>query len=183
MLCFLVLRIECPQTIEHIRTGVNLSFKQKVDVETGETWYYGATAKNKGLRFLYKKTEKKVNCIEISGSLHKYSNEGIHNYNDFLFTDLFSTVKNLAKEFGINPHTTTVHGLEFGVNLTLPFPSRKFLNEIILFKKQLGDTIRFNGKGLYRVFNFDQYDLKLYDKATQHSIFNTNILRIEKNTK
>lgn len=183
MLCFIVLRVYCSETIDFIRNGLKLGFKQSVNVETGETWDYGARAETKGLRFIFNRTEKKIDCIEISGSLHKYANNGLHNYNDFSFSDILRSIYNLTKDFGLNPHTTTVHGLEFGVNIQLPYPARQILNEIVLYKKKLGDIRNYGGKGLYRLFDFNQYALKLYDKALQYNLTNANILRVEKKYK
>jgi len=55
----------------------------------------------------------------INGSLHKFSNGGVHNADDYFLSDFKNTLNQLFDEIGLNPEITPVNGFEFGVNIKL----------------------------------------------------------------
>lgn len=61
--------------------------------------------------------KKHINRLEISGSIHKYYNNGIHNADDFTVQNSINTINRLAKEFSLNLKKCKVVGLEFAVNI------------------------------------------------------------------
>ncbi len=73
----------------------------------------------------------KDNFYSVRGSLHKYSNEGLHNADDFQFSDLKKTLNQLSDEIGLNADIAPLNGFEFGVNIKLPTNPNNALNRLI----------------------------------------------------
>ncbi len=116
----------------------------------------------------------------VSGSLHKFSNGGNHNANDYLFTDFLDTLNQLHTELNINPDITQINGFEFGVNIKLPTNPETVLNRLILYKSNSGA----NNSKSYKEFKFSDYSFKIYDKSALTKIEpyqSGDILRIEVN--
>lgn len=116
--------------------------------------------------------------ININGSVHKYFNNGFHNYNDFTVSDFLMVCADLSKKFNLNPYSTALHNVEFGVNVLLPFNTREVLNAIISYKGKEYEQETFSGKGYLIRFPFDHYDLKIYDKGHQYEL-GKNVFRFE----
>lgn len=116
--------------------------------------------------------------ININGSVHKYFNGGFHNHNDFTISNFVDVCTDLSQKFSLNPKTTYLHNLEFGVNIIVPFKINDVLNAIISYKGKEYEVERFNGKGYLLRFSFDHYELKIYNKGL-HYEQGKNILRFE----
>ena len=56
--------------------------------------------------------------LEITGSLHKYFNNGVHNANDFSITDCIRTIMELKEVFSLDLSQCKIVNLEFGLNPT-----------------------------------------------------------------
>lgn len=154
---------------------------RKLTKEISEYKYYPNTAviRSETLNYKNLKFELKVETyLELRGSLHKFKNEGLHNYDQFTIKDFEDTIESLYKTFGINARTTRIKNLEFGVNIIMPFNVKTILDSIILYrgKETTGEYFNRNGY-LIRVKN-KQYEIKIYDKGTQYKT-GTNILRYE----
>lgn len=157
-----------------------LDFRSLVNRETGE-FKPRRVAYHKNLKF----TIHDSGLMELSGSIHKYFNEGLHNHNAFSYSDYKSALKRIYEDFGIAPENMWIQNLEYGVNITPPINCNLILNNSFLHKKlpiskplnnQNGHYIQANHKG--------NYLLKVYDKAKQYrpiynELKNTEILRIE----
>lgn len=131
--------------------------------------------KYNGLIFTYKVDK----FYYVRGSLHKFNNNGIHNADDFTLSDFKNTLSQLSDKFGLNPETTVLNSFEFGVNIKLPPNPNNALKCIILHKTNTGrwDKDR-NGK----VFGYDNYSYKVYDKSERTKIEpyqSENIFRFE----
>lgn len=159
--------------IDSILSNHLLEFVSPLIIETAEI-VNSKKAKFKGLAF----NVKNDRYINMNGSFHKYKNGGKHNYDDFDINDLLGVITDLSKKFLINPYKAILHNLEFGVNVTLPFPVESFLNAIISYKGREYKKETFNNKGHLLRFEFDQYELKIYNKGLQYGL-SENILRIE----
>ncbi|WP_370175647.1 hypothetical protein [Leeuwenhoekiella palythoae] len=124
--------------------------------------------------------------IIISGSIHKYWNNGISNNNNFNKTNLIEAFNKLESLLGISLKRFQLVQLEVGVNLTLDqtFESNtKFLRHCFLHK-----TMPFNSgsntlEGIYLEAKHKEYSIKLYDKTSDsisrgiHS--ENNLIRFE----
>ncbi len=162
-----------------------LSFFDKIERRTGELGGY-QESKYKGLLFkvYYEKDSKQwYNRITLEGSLHKYWNNGRHNFNDFSIMDLFSVLKSLKEDFGIEPKNCYINQIEFGLNFIVPFDVKTFLSYCIMHKTTMFKWCKTNKKGNYILAEYQRYAFKLYDKATQYRNQNykidNEILRIE----
>ncbi len=137
-------------------------------------------AEYKGLTFKVIPSAKSVDeCIKIlSGSLHKYFNGGEHNYNRFTHNNCVRIVNELAKKFDIDPTKTVLHGLEFGVNLYLPYSPQRVIKSVVVHGNKPYEAINKNRRnGVVCVRN--NYEIKIYDKGFVSGQPQRNILRIE----
>tara|TARA_R110002126_G_scaffold77796_3_gene194054 strand:+ start:126584 stop:126940 length:357 start_codon:yes stop_codon:yes gene_type:complete len=57
----------------------------------------------------------------LTGSLHYFYNDGIHNYNNFTFTNLINTLDEVANLLEIELYQFILQNIEFGVNLKLSY--------------------------------------------------------------
>lgn len=115
--------------------------------------------------------------IELSGSLHKYSNNGEHNYNDFDFNAFRDVLTRLYNDFSIRPENLRIMQLEYGFNLTPDIKTDTILKGLFQHKSKSFD--RFNNiHGTYYQTEHTQYFLKVYNKAKQYKL-DHECLRIE----
>lgn len=138
-----------------------------------ETGYYN-------MRFTFKDGN-----LKIDGSIHKYRNYGLHNYDDFTCMEAIEVLKQFCEDFGIDPHRTEINNLEFGVNVVLPFPVKLVLDNLISYKGEYftkevrQEIIKGVSKGIrYYQFKKSQYYLKIYDKGLQYGLPD-DVLRFE----
>jgi hypothetical protein len=117
--------------------------------------------------------------FEIKGSIHKYFNGGLHNYNQFDMANAREAVERLAQEFGINPDTATAHNLEIGVNLIIPFNPNRVIDGLVTHKSNPFNRMDVKtGNGRQTIKGTKQYIVKCYNKSAQYSV-DANILRFE----
>jgi len=127
-----------------------------------------------GLRLTRNKHEGYV----INGSFHVFSNDGLHNANDYFLSDFKNTLNKLFDDIGLNPDITMINGFEFGVNIKLPFNPNNALKRFILHKSNSGT----NKKNYYKEFEYKNYTFKIYNKSELTNIEpyqSGNILRVE----
>lgn len=128
--------------------------------------------KYQGLDFLIKNRN-----VRLSGSFHKYFNEGKHNYNDFDVVQAKEVIRDICQKFDIDPQRTQLNNLEFGVNVVLPFPVSTVLDNLNSYKGKL--FVRETGKDKdYCQCTNSQFYIKIYDKGKQYGL-PENVLRFE----
>jgi hypothetical protein len=132
-------------------------------------------AKYQGLEF----TIHPSNRIQIQGSFHKYFNNGCHNFNDFAFKDVVETIERLKLEFQIDPEKWRIEHIEFGFNLSTPFPPSVVLRSLVVFKNVPFDRMEIRGRGEGKRAVLNQYLVKIYNKGLQYNTPD-NILRFER---
>lgn len=115
----------------------------------------------------------------LNGSLHKYCNFGEENSNDFPFYALYDTIYNLTDALQIRPKNCMLHGLEVGINIILPFPPLRIINNVVTFKGKPFTQINKRNAHKGIVCSLSEYDLKIYDKAAQSGIDCGYVLRFE----
>ena len=169
---------DLPVQLHDIINNKFLDFGTSVNIETGEIFGKPQIAKYKGISFIIKKNKKtsKYQYVNLEGSLHKYWNNGEHNYNDFNFNNLVSVINELSEKFNIDPFNTRLNNVEFGVNLVIPFNPDEFLKSIINHKGKHFSIIRQRDKH-FRQCEYSRYYLKIYDKGLQFG--KNNIFRFE----
>lgn len=118
---------------------------------------------------------QKGNRVTLKGSLHKYHNNGLHNYNDFTFEQLVNGINDLKRKYNIDPETSFLENVEFGVNIETPFDPEYILNNVVIHK---GEPFKRFPKGLGVECEHAQFFIKIYDKGAQFNI-SGNLLRVE----
>lgn len=119
------------------RSNPLLSYGANVDLATGEIISVGQIAVYKGLRFEIRPSINGAGyALLLNGSLHKYGNEGLHNANDYPFSELVNTVNDLSEKFAVAPGSSALHGLEIGVNIKLPFPPLRVFKQAVCYRNK-----------------------------------------------
>ena len=176
------IKIELPSQTAKLWLSNNLlDFHTYTNVNTGELLDNTIVAKYKGLVFTIIKSLKQVNTYYcyIRGSLHKYYNNGIHNYNDFTLKDLRNVVKELKSKFNIEPKTAILRNLEFGVNINAPIPTSQLLKDLVSYGAYSFGTLTVEGLKVGKTISQQETKLKVYDKGKQYKTGTNNLVRIE----
>lgn len=151
----------------------------------------GELTANKGIRAEYIANYKnllfelfKGGKIILSGSLHRYYNDGLHNYNNFNFAGLNEVILDLQQRFGIDPKKSTIHHIEFGLNLfDLPYSASQIVQNLMIHsgKGNPLEVFKYHSQKTpseYKSIVRDWYTLKTYDKG-KHYQRKEEIFRIE----
>jgi len=133
------------------------------DSSTGEVKNGWLKAKYRGLTFKVYES----GYAELQGSLHKFYNEGLHNHNDFTFSQVSSVLEQLHSQFKINLHEGRISTLEYGVNVNPPLSTNKILNNLKMHKNRPFDT-SYNQH--YKQSRRQQYYVKAYNKGKQNNL-------------
>ena len=162
------------------RDLLNKSFAwiQSVNRETGEI-KYPITGK-------YYNLDIKINPkrIEISGSIHKLSNEikkgQNQNYDDFTFDDLQEMIYHIRDVFNLNLDKTIIENLECGLNINTHHRPEIILHKNLIVWSNITPSKNksFDGKGKFIEFEKSQYSIKIYDKGKQAGQ-SDHIMRLE----
>lgn len=161
------------------RSGL-LGMGVTVDMQTGEIMDGVQVAHYKGLRFEIRPSAGNggYTCL-LNGSLHKCYNDGVHNANDFSFPALVDTITGLSANFGLIPAQSSLHGLEVGVNIKLPFSPLRIFKQIVCYRNKPFTQIDKRNKRLGLICCLHDYDVKLYDKQAQSGQPWGHVLRFE----
>lgn len=154
-------------------------FPLEVMESTGEVLEKPRKAKYKGLTFSVSPSKGGGVRCWVDGSIHKYRNSGLYNYDRFTFTDIRTVVDDLQKRFGIDPSKAYLHGLEVGINLEYSSNSQvvRSIKAAIVHKDKAYSwppRSRVNGKMCSR----GEYEVKIYHKGNESGI-GKPILRLE----
>lgn len=114
----------------------------------------------------------------LNGSLHKYHNRGIHNADRFTFTDLQKSIGSLCDITAIAPDRFNLHGIEIGLNISLPFAPQRILKNLVSYGNRPFDQMDKKSRETGLQCNLQGYKLKIYDKGKQ-SRKGGNVLRFE----
>jgi hypothetical protein len=161
--------------VNELLNNISLNFECPVNLKTGEINKLVQTATYKNLTF----TIYPSNRVEIKGSLHKYWNDGEHNYNDYNLNAVTDTIADLKQKFNIEPKLASLHNLEVGLNIVTPFKPNNLLNSLIAFKNTPFNKMRIKRPGKGKDVYFQQFGVKFYNKGLQY-FQPYNILRFEK---
>jgi hypothetical protein len=113
--------------------------------------------------------------IELAGSLHKYFNDGKHNYNQFGINEVEIALKRLIEVTGLQLPYYKVRSVEVGVNLTPPIPSDDIINNALMYKRRPFEAKYCSDEGNYRQATLSEYWVKLYNKRLHYEIQGYNI--------
>lgn len=156
-----------------LESNTLLDFYDNINLITGEikaTNKHGnkvTPSKNatyKGLEFKIYQT----GTITLSGSLHKYWNDGAHNYNDFNYEAVLFVLSDLHKKFGIDPNKCILKCVEIGINITPPIPTNEILDNCLLHKTKPFEYQINSDEGKYKQVQHFQYIIKIYNKTLHY---------------
>ena len=120
---------------------------------------------------------------EISGSIHKYYNDGKHNFDYFGKKELRSALKDLAKELNIDVCSFKLSNIEIGVNIIPPIDSDIIINNAFMFKNKMFENKFHGDEGNYKQASLTEYMAKLYNKrkhyTSQGYVIKNETLRFE----
>ena len=108
--------------------------------------------------------------IELAGSLHKYHNDGKHNFNQFGRKEAEIALKRLIKVTGLQLPYYKVESVEVGVNLMPPIPSDDIINNALMYKRRPFEAKYCSDEGNYRQATLSEYWVKLYNKRLHYEI-------------
>lgn len=146
-----------------------LEFHQKVNTKTGEMGVY-MNAYFKGLEFrIYESTfANPERRITLEGSLHKYWNNGAHNFNDFGINEIDEVINDLNNKFNIQPENCILKQLEIGVNMQPPHKTETILKCCLLHKTKPFKWIYTRDEGNYIQAQHQRHFIKIYDKQLHY---------------
>lgn len=164
--------LNLPVIIDELLNNRYILFPIHVNEKDGEILNNTRFAEYKGLTFSIKN-----NNVKLNGSLHKYHNNGIHNYNDFHFSELIDVINDISTKFSIPTERTYLNNIEFGVNIEIPFTTDELFKSIICYKETPFQKFNIIGaKGIE--CERPKFIIKLYDKGFQNDL-TSNLLRFE----
>ncbi len=166
-----------------------LNFCSEVNLETGEVRKNNRnnTKRSTYCNAFYNSLEFRIydsGKVFLLGSLHKYYNKGEHNFNDFGIHELNEVLKDIKDKFNITPQQLKINQIEIGLNINPPYPTNRILKHCFRHGKESFKEVAVSNKGKYMQAEYQQYYIKIYNKAQQHKnqgfdVGSDEILRFE----
>ena len=150
-----------------------LDFYDTINLTTGEmkTTNRNGNKVTPSKNASYKGLEFKIydtGTITLSGSLHKYWNDGAHNYNDFNNEAVLFVLSDLNRKLDIEPNKCILKCLEIGINIKPPVPTNEILDNCLLHKTKPFEYQKNSDEGKYKQVQHSQYIIKIYNKALHY---------------
>ena len=120
--------------------------------------------------------------IEISGSLHYFFNNGIHNSNDFSVKDCINTIMQIRDLFMLDLEKCKLINLEYGVNIIPSIDVEDLVHNIMYHDKR--QFTRPTKHFYYKIAGNEAYKhVKAYNKSVQFPSLCNNTFRFEVKSK
>ena len=120
--------------------------------------------------------------IEISGSLHYYFNNGIHNSNDFSVKEFINTIMQIRDLFMLDLEKCKLINLEYGVNIIPSIDVEDLVHNIMYHDKR--QFTRPTKHFYYKIAGNEAYKhVKAYNKSVQFPSLCNNTFRFEVKSK
>ncbi len=122
--------------------------------------------------------------ILVSGSIHKYWNNGAHNFNDFSLNDFRQCIGEFLETFKIKPLDAKLLITEVGLNISPMFSINSLLKNLFLHRGTPFLWVETQTEGKYKQCKHDRYRIKIYYKSMQYRTdyaIDREILRVEIN--
>lgn len=157
-----------------------LEFFESINTHTGELKTIGPNGKERKPHqtAFYRGLTFKVyhhGPVYFSGSLHKYWNEGLHNYNLFDYNAFLDVLNDLNIKFGICPSSSQLRAIEVGVNVNPPIPTIEIIDNCLMHSTRPFEYKYHSDEGRYKQCEHSQYIIKLYDKALHYNAKGFNV--------
>jgi len=163
---YVKVRIDRDNIPDGIREHKKLNFTIPVNPITGEIKERatGLVAFYKSMRFFI---HEKSGVLFLSGSLHKYANDGMHNYDIFTYKRLAETLNELHDVFGIDLSRCVLQNLEIGLNIDPTIRASQVVKSLVMHKVSPFKYYAIKGSE-YRQAEHDRYIIKAYNKGLQY---------------
>ncbi len=149
----------------NLRVNPLLTFTRPIDPTTGEL-KEGSTmleANYQNMRFRLYDSGR----LQVSGSVHKYANLGVHNYDLFGYARLLKVLKEFKDNFGFDLKKCNLSNIEFGFNLIPPIDATPLVDGLMLHRS--APFLKFSiPDACYRQAAYDNHFVKAYDKYIQY---------------
>lgn len=174
MIDFNKFKILDEELIKHVWENPLLEFHSKYERRYDDVIYEVVKRKYKNIYF-----SKHQNRLEISGSLHYFFNDGLHNANDFYIEDCIETIYHMQDLFKLDLEKCFLINLEYGVNILSSIPISELILNLIYHERH--PFIRNMEHNEYRIAGNSKYkQAKAYNKGVQFPDFcNPNTFRFE----
>lgn len=106
--------------------------------------------------------------ITIEGSLHKYWNNGKHNFNDFKYYDLNDVLNDFRLLFNITPQQCIIRQIELGLNINPTQETNQIIEHCFIHKRKPFVFKYHNDEGRYKQCRHSQYVVKIYNKRLHY---------------
>lgn len=164
-----------------------LKFTKKFDVKTSEIINTNSKGKPvKPHQIAHYQNLKFVvydsGTIYVSGSLHKYYYNGLHNFKDFGINEIHYVLKDLENKFNIKPNQCILKNIELGININHNHKTENILSNCLLHKTKPFEYKYHSDEGKYIQCEHKQYLVKIYDKRKHYDKYfkiENEILRFE----
>jgi len=171
---YLKCKILDDELIQQVWENPLLEFHSKSEKRYNDVVYEIITRKFENLFFV-----KHQNRLEISGSIHYFFNNDLHNADDFYIEDCIDTIYYIRDLFKLDLEKCLLVNIEYGVNIIPSIP----VNELILNLKyhEHKPFIRSTEHNDYRIAKKTNYkQVKVYAKGVQFPQYcNPNTFRFE----
>jgi len=158
-------------SIAQFEANPYLEFKTIISTQTGEISKF-KSAYYKGLKFTIIEPfgdERKKSMITLEGSLHKFWNNGKHNYNDFGMKEIKEVQHELKQKFNVEFKTCILKQLEIGLNIIPSYNIKTILASCIMHKTKRFKSLYVKDEGEYIQVYHQQYIVKIYNKSKHYT--------------
>ena len=148
----------------------NQSLEYTPELDKDELKSYVLEHENMKLKFYVNPYNGNLNSAILSGSLHKFHNEGLHNYNVFTHSMYNQSLYKLYDAFNLYPHNVHLTTQEYGFNITPPIKTNNVLDGFKLHKRvEFTCPIKYV-RGYFLQAMHQDYFVKAYNKAIQYDV-------------
>lgn len=165
MVDFVKILVESDHVPPYLTSDYGLNFTEAINAETGEL-KEGSNSREATYKNLKLKLYHSGNLI-ITGSLHKYLNEGQHNFNDFCYEDLVKVLKDVSNRFDLDLRKCTIQNIEFGLNIIPPIAAKTLVKNIMLYRSKPFKYVSIRNSDYKQVEQMRNI-IKSYDKGYQY---------------
>ena len=131
------------------------------------------TKKYKNLYFI-----KHQNRLEVSGSIHYFYNDGLHNADDFYIEYCINAINQIKDLFSIDLNKCKIINLEYGVNINPSINVTDLIHNLIYHEKR--QFTRPHTHFSFKLAGYEAYkQIKAYDKSVQFPHECENTFRFE----
>lgn len=174
-MCYDGLKCKLTSNENILINAAHLSFNGNYNRSTSEVYSYPLESKDNGFFTKLSKFH-----IYSTGSIHKLAQNGF-NISDITHDQLEQSISKYAQIYNTDPYKTSLHNIEFGVNVTPPFKAdlENICKHFIGHGNKVFHVMQTHSKEKIGVqIDNENYSIKIYSKTIQENL-DYDLLRIE----